>query len=285
MAKHRADRNPGTFTTIGKYHLTDKRLSLKAVGLFTIMLDLPDDWDYSINGLAKKCGKGRVEVESALKELEKYGYLKRSRVRGNARIIDTEYEIYEDPNKNPDIKSKAMQNKNEDGFAEENAEFKETPYTSSGASEECDQSYPDTSGLLNDVCRHKYGMYENVILSDSDMEKLKQEFPNDYEERIDRLSEYMESTGKTYSSHLATIRSWARKDRGKMDLEKQEGISNATTATLAKTRPAAPKYTGGSAYNSSIDQRYHPDESTLSDVKWIQEFMNKNGDEFSSKPS
>ena len=60
--------------------------------------------------------------------------------------------------------------------------------------------------------RHKYGAYNNVLLSDTDLEKLKAEFP-DYEERIERLSEYIASTGKSYKNHLATIRSWARKDK------------------------------------------------------------------------
>ena len=60
--------------------------------------------------------------------------------------------------------------------------------------------------------RHKYGAYSNVLLSDKDMEKLKDEFPADWGERIERLSEYMASTGKSYKSHLATIRSWAKKD-------------------------------------------------------------------------
>ena len=60
--------------------------------------------------------------------------------------------------------------------------------------------------------RHKYGMYENVLLTDDDYEKLVAEFPHDYTERIERLSEYIASTGKKYKSHLATIRSWARKD-------------------------------------------------------------------------
>ena len=60
--------------------------------------------------------------------------------------------------------------------------------------------------------RHKYGMYENVLLSDDDFQKLQEEFPNDLFDRIERLSEYIASTGKKYKSHLATIRSWARKD-------------------------------------------------------------------------
>ena len=61
--------------------------------------------------------------------------------------------------------------------------------------------------------RHKYGEYKNVLLSDDQMEKLKTEFPNDYQERIERLSEYCESAGKTYKNYLATIRSWARKEK------------------------------------------------------------------------
>ena len=60
--------------------------------------------------------------------------------------------------------------------------------------------------------KHKYGEYKNVLLSDEDMEKLKTEFPTDYEERIERLSSYMASKGTSYKNHLATIRNWARKE-------------------------------------------------------------------------
>ena len=60
--------------------------------------------------------------------------------------------------------------------------------------------------------RHKYGTYNNVLLADEDMEKLKAEFPKDWQSRIERLSEYIASSGKTYKNHLATIRSWAKKD-------------------------------------------------------------------------
>lgn len=61
--------------------------------------------------------------------------------------------------------------------------------------------------------RHKYGEYKNVLLTDQDMEKLQTEFPNDWQDRIERLSSYIASTGKTYKNHLATIRNWARKDK------------------------------------------------------------------------
>lgn len=60
--------------------------------------------------------------------------------------------------------------------------------------------------------RHRHGTYQNVLLSDDDLQKLQTEFPGDWQRRIERLSEYMASTGKSYKDHLATIRAWARKD-------------------------------------------------------------------------
>ena len=68
--------------------------------------------------------------------------------------------------------------------------------------------------------KHKHGFYKNVLFTDEEFQKLKEEFPHDYSERIYRLSEYIASTGKKYKNHLATIRSWARKDKPK------EGSSN-----------------------------------------------------------
>jgi predicted phage replisome organizer len=62
--------------------------------------------------------------------------------------------------------------------------------------------------------KHKYGEYKNVLLSDDELEKLKAEYP-DYRDRIERLSSYVASTGKSYKSHYATIRNWARKDAEK----------------------------------------------------------------------
>ena len=64
--------------------------------------------------------------------------------------------------------------------------------------------------------KHKYGEYNNVLLTDEELEKLKAEYP-DYEERIERLSSYVASTGKSYKSHYATIRNWARKDKPKQE--------------------------------------------------------------------
>ena len=60
--------------------------------------------------------------------------------------------------------------------------------------------------------KHKHGEYNNVLLTDEELEKIKAEYP-DWQERIERLSSYIASTGKAYKSHYATIRNWARKDK------------------------------------------------------------------------
>ena len=61
--------------------------------------------------------------------------------------------------------------------------------------------------------KHKHGEYANVLLTDDELAKLRQQFPHDLPARIERLSEYIASTGKKYKSHYATIRSWANKDK------------------------------------------------------------------------
>lgn len=68
--------------------------------------------------------------------------------------------------------------------------------------------------------KHKHGEYRNVLLTDDELDKLKTEY-SDWEERIERLSAYVASTGKTYKSHYATIRNWARKDGVKDGASKQ----------------------------------------------------------------
>lgn len=81
--------------------------------------------------------------------------------------------------------------------------------------------------------RHKYGEYGNVLLSDADLEKLKTEFPADHEERIERLSSYIASTGKKYKNHLATIRNWARKETT-TNSSTQQSKSNEYSAFMAE---------------------------------------------------
>lgn len=72
----------------------------------------------------------------------------------------------------------------------------------------------DIEGDKKDIyTKHRYGEYQNVLLTDTDLEKLKAEIPG-WEAMIDRLSGYMKSTGKVYKDHLATMRNWNRRDNG-----------------------------------------------------------------------
>lgn len=66
--------------------------------------------------------------------------------------------------------------------------------------------------------RRRYGTFRNVLLTDEDLERLKTTFPDDWDQRVERLSSYMASKGKRYKNHLATIMTWAR-----MDSEKSGG--------------------------------------------------------------
>ena len=97
MAVFRIERTRD-YTVMSNHHLKDSALSLKAKGLLSMMLSLPEEWNYTTRGLAKICKEGVDAIGGALKELEKAGYIVRRQLRGpGGRISDTEYTIYEKP--------------------------------------------------------------------------------------------------------------------------------------------------------------------------------------------
>lgn len=86
------------YTVMANYHFRDKNLSLKAKGLLSMMLSLPDGWGYSVEGLVKLSTDGRDSINATLQELEKHGYLKRGRVRdANGKLGQAVYDIFERP--------------------------------------------------------------------------------------------------------------------------------------------------------------------------------------------
>lgn len=99
MAIYRVERTKN-YTVMSNYHLKDRELSLKAKGLLSMILSLPDEWNYTLRGLAAISKEGVDAIGSAVRELEKAGYIIRRQLRGaNGRISDTEYTIYEQPHK------------------------------------------------------------------------------------------------------------------------------------------------------------------------------------------
>ena len=97
MAVFRIERTRD-YTVMSNHHLRNEKLSLKAKGLLSMMLSLPDDWNYTTRGLAKICKEGVDAIGGALRELETAGYIVRHQLRDRqGRISDTEYVIYEQP--------------------------------------------------------------------------------------------------------------------------------------------------------------------------------------------
>ena len=100
MATFRVNKT-SDYTVISNYHLKEKGMSLKAKGLLTLMLSLPENWDYSISGLASICAENETAIKTGLNELKKFGYLRISKIfpnkkRGNKKI-EYVYEIFEKP--------------------------------------------------------------------------------------------------------------------------------------------------------------------------------------------
>ena len=97
MAVFRVEKTKD-FTVMSNHHLRNTELSLKAKGLLSLMLSLPEDWDYTTKGLAHICRDGVDSITTALKELERHGYLTRQRLRNeNGQLGDIEYTIHEKP--------------------------------------------------------------------------------------------------------------------------------------------------------------------------------------------
>lgn len=99
------------YTVMSNYHFKEKDMSLKAKGLLSLMLSLPDNWDYSIAGLVAICKENETAIKSALKELQNFGYVKIEKIMpGHTRSgrIEYVYTIYEKPKQ--DIEKQGVEN-------------------------------------------------------------------------------------------------------------------------------------------------------------------------------
>ena len=317
MAVFRVEHN-ANYTTMSNYHLQDQSLSLKAKGLLSIFLSLPDEWHYSISGITKITKEGRGAISTTVRELEKAGYLIRKQKRrrdgkvdeieyviferpqekqensGGVQIVrygdgatsrdavrppeqqDTEQEAYEDfewdPEEgqtagcepaeipiagssvidNPVVENQVMGNPAtgepvaEDPVAGNPAAEKraaKNPTAENRVKEKPAKEDPaglitntsitkksNTKGIKDEGIKggqqfRRYGTFGNVFLTDDEFDRLKREFPSDYMRRIERLSEYMATTGKRYDNHLSTMERWSRWDSDKPPQSQPPGRS------------------------------------------------------------
>ena len=97
MAVFRVEKNSG-YTVMSNHHLRNRALSLKAKGLLSQMLSLPEDWDYTLQGLARINRESIDAIRQAIRELEQAGYIQRSRERDEkGRLRGADYVIFELP--------------------------------------------------------------------------------------------------------------------------------------------------------------------------------------------
>lgn len=122
----RVEKNKN-YTIISNHHLQDKNISLKAKGLLTLMLSLPPNWDMTLNGLVSLSGDGIDSVRSGIKELEKNGYLSRSRGRNErGQLLCTEYIIHEQSVANKTEPQEEIADENQHNISVEPAQIEKT---------------------------------------------------------------------------------------------------------------------------------------------------------------
>jgi hypothetical protein len=110
MAVFRVERNKG-YTVMSNHHLRNKELSLKAKGLLSQMLSLPEDWDYTLAGLSHINRESIDAIRTAVWELEKAGYITRRQGRdGKGKMTAIEYTIYELPQTSPVLENPTLEN-------------------------------------------------------------------------------------------------------------------------------------------------------------------------------
>lgn len=169
---------------------------------------------YTDEMLATQFNKSISTVRLALKTFEQFGMIEII----NNMIFLSSWEKYQSTDRLTAIREKDRERKRRKRETEKllPQNSTEIPRTSTDVPRidiDIDIDKDKNKSISKKSPRHKHGEYQNVLLSDDDLEKLKAEFPADWDQRIQRLSEYMASSGKSYKNHLATIRNWARRDK------------------------------------------------------------------------
>ncbi len=207
------------YTVMSNCHLRDKRLSLKAVGLLSVMLSLPEDWDYTTRGLAAICKDGVDAIGAALRELEGCGYLTRRRIRDSkGRMRDTEYVIYESPQmpppetaspetappdaEKPYPEDGAERNKDRNKYQKEKITDEQNTDSIPFLSAPCKRADVPPEAKRRETMRGEMEMYREIIRENIGYETLLCDLPCDH----DRLDEIVELLAETVCFSRRSIR-------------------------------------------------------------------------------
>ena len=206
MAVFRIERTRD-YTVMSNHHLRNANLSLKAKGLLSMMLSLPEDWNYTTRGLAKICKEGVDAIGAALRELEAAGYIVRHKLRDRqGRISDTEYVIYEQPQlrkpdtDSPDTENPYMDKPDTEKPAELNIEKSNTQKSITHGSSTDSIPFRETAAVSPPERKGRDAMsvseienYRDLILENIEYDHLCREFTT-YREDLDEIVELMVET-------------------------------------------------------------------------------------------
>ena len=206
MAVFRIERTRD-YTVMSNHHLRNANLSLKAKGLLSMMLSLPEDWNYTTRGLAKICKEGVDAIGAALRELEAAGYIVRHKLRDRqGRISDTEYVIYEQPQlrkpdtDSPDTENPYMDKPDTEKPAELNIEKSNTQKSITHGSSTDSIPFRETAAVSPPERKGRDAMsvseienYRELILENIEYDYLCREFAT-YREDLDEIVELMVET-------------------------------------------------------------------------------------------
>lgn len=186
------------YVVMSNEHLKEKEMSLKAKGLLSQMLSLPDNWEYSIAGLVALNKENETSIKSTLEELKKFGYLKVTKLLPNETKtgrIEYIYDVYE---KKQEGEKQGVENLGVEFLGLEN----QGQYNINKL---------NNNKLINnnkkENTKRKFGEYKNVLLTDDEYKRLNKDYPN-CDELIKFLDEYIEMKGYKAKSHNLAIRKW-----------------------------------------------------------------------------
>ena len=215
MAVFRIERTRD-YTVMSNHHLRNANLSLKAKGLLSMMLSLPEDWNYTTRDLAKICKEGVDAIGAALRELEAAGYIVRHKLRDRqGRISDTEYVIYEQPQlrkpdtDSPDTENPYMDKPDTEKPAELNIEKSNTEKSITYGSSTDSIPFRETAAARPPERKGRDAMsvteienYRELILENIEYDCLKQRYPL----YLDDLNEIVELLVETVCARRKTTR-------------------------------------------------------------------------------
>ena len=199
-------------------HLKDKRLSLKAIGLLSIVLSLPDDWHYTVNGLVGIVKDGERAVNGALSELKENGYLRIEKLYPNKdgrSKIEYQYVFSETPQ---DLQNVPLE-QDIQNVGLHNVGLQDVGLQNVGTYKYTNK--PNTNKLnTNKQSKHKYGEYQHVLLTDKEHTHLIELYGDSLDEHIKILDEYIETSGKKYKNHSLVIQKWVHDEWMKRNKDK-----------------------------------------------------------------